>query len=152
MHSLSAADMETLNALPENDEMPVEQHLLIILNSAPTKNLQIWKLLIDIDKVKGAFLWLIKNNPFCKDVHPDWCPLDEMELTDEDPPNAETIDSFRAVAKKPMIRKIDKAEGEFLISRYTVHPLSPNVPQESDLEQYQMQRVEAQIIGSREKN
>ena len=140
---------ETLRILPDASSMPNDANIFILLYGVPTKNRIVWQSLINVDKVKAAFEWLRRNNPEYSSVSADWIPLQFDSLDDSKLENS-TVEACQQLVNRAMIRRLDDEEQQNIVESYSVQPLIDLNPPGGDLDLYQMERVVADHINSRE--
>ena len=68
----------TLNEV--TDTLPNQDLLKIIVDSLPTCRREVWRNLVDMEKVISALRWLKANNPYYKDIEILDNELDETRI------------------------------------------------------------------------
>ena len=102
-----------------------DPEVCIILHTAPTKRNVVYRSLVNVNKVEGAFQWLIRHNRFF---------LGDDTIDDATHKVIGEVDQ----ATSTLIEKANFAEFQF----YTLRDMDIQVPVSSDVDSYKLNRVQ----------
>jgi hypothetical protein len=133
----------TLNHV--NETLPSTNSLNIIIDSLPSKQRNnIWRSIVDLEKIIKALNWLKNNNKYYKNINIaslDNFPLKNVFIDDIEDENEKNDEKKSDDNKKSMLQhKNAQVEIEH---QYTLFEMSKTIPNLSDIEKYDQQHVEA---------
>uniref|UniRef100_A0A1X7UTH1 Uncharacterized protein n=1 Tax=Amphimedon queenslandica TaxID=400682 RepID=A0A1X7UTH1_AMPQE len=132
--------METLNKVGiDSNHLPNPEHYIII-NRQPTKSNNVWRSLVDVNKIKPALRKLKEINRLYRNVDAD--SIDELSK------NVIQVDSNTTCK---MLEKANKHDLEGL-SAYGIKNLDSEIATGSDISQYKLMNVKQVPIYNRQEH
>ena len=131
--------------------LPSKSTLEILVDSVPTKRKIVWRDLVDLNKVCAALQTLKRINPTIYGdilIVPDNINLNVEVATAEIP----VLESESARNDQPpFLLPVDQSDQDSY-AHFTIQPMQRNLPSETNIELYKMQRVQAEPLRDNEKD
>uniref|UniRef100_A0A1X7V8M2 Uncharacterized protein n=1 Tax=Amphimedon queenslandica TaxID=400682 RepID=A0A1X7V8M2_AMPQE len=131
--------METLNEFGIDSNHLPNPELYIIINGKPAKSNNVWRSLVDVNKIKAA-LRKLKINWLYRNVNDD--SIDESSK------------NFIQVVSNTTCKMLEKANCQDLegLSAYTIRNLDSKIATGSDISQYKLMNVKEVPIDNRQEH
>uniref|UniRef100_A0A1X7V5A1 Uncharacterized protein n=1 Tax=Amphimedon queenslandica TaxID=400682 RepID=A0A1X7V5A1_AMPQE len=130
--------MKTLNEIGIDSNHLPNPELYIMINGQPTKSNNVWRSLVDVNKIKAALRKLIEINWLYRNVDDD--SIDESSK------------NVIQVVSNTTCKMLEKANDQDLedLSAYTIRNLDSKIATGSDISQYKLMNVKEEPIDNRQ--
>uniref|UniRef100_A0A1X7VKH2 Uncharacterized protein n=1 Tax=Amphimedon queenslandica TaxID=400682 RepID=A0A1X7VKH2_AMPQE len=132
--------METLNEIGIDSNHLPNPELYIIINGQPTKSNNVWRSLVDVNKIKAALRKLKEINWLYRNVDDD--SIDE---------SSKNVIQVVSNTTCKMLEKANDQDLEGLLA-YTIRNLDSKIATGSDISQYKLMNVKEAPIDNRQEH